>query len=120
MMLKPTGLRLTFEGLQPKGLITGKDWVQCAELSEKLAEDMASEGLRGKTLTLKLKETNFEVRTRNITLTRHISSREDIMREALKLLRAEMPITIRLMVSLGVRHILGSSSSQDPLAGCGG
>ena len=35
---------------------------------------MASEGLRGKTLTLKLKETNFEVRTRNTTLTRHISS----------------------------------------------
>ena len=79
---------------------------------------MASEGLRGKTLTLKLKETNFEVRTRNTTLTRHISSREDIFREALKLLRAEMPITIRLMVSLGVRHILGSFSSQDPLAGC--
>lgn len=74
--------------------------MQCAELSEKLAEDMASEGLRGKTLTLKLKETNFEVRTRNITLTRHISSREDITREALKLLRAEMPITIRLMVIL--------------------
>ena len=73
--------------------------MQCAELSEKLAEDMASEGLRGKTLTLKLKETNFEVRTRNVTLTRHISSREDILREALKLLRAELPITIRLMVS---------------------
>ena len=74
--------------------------MQCAELSEKLAEDMASEGLRGKTLTLKLKETNFEVRTRNVTLTRHVSNREDILREALKLLRAEMPITIRLMVSL--------------------
>ena len=72
--------------------------VQCAELSEKLAEDLASEGLKGKTITLKLKETNFEVRTRNITLTRHISSREDVLHEALKLLRAELPITIRLMV----------------------
>ncbi len=75
--------------------------VQCAELSEKLAEDLASEGLKGKTITLKLKETNFEVRTRNITLTRHISSREDVLHEALKLLRAELPITIRLMV----RHL---------------
>ena len=72
--------------------------LQCAELSEKLAEDLASEGLKGKTITLKLKETNFEVRTRNITLTRHISSREDILHEALKLLRSELPITIRLMV----------------------
>ena len=72
--------------------------MQCAELSEKLAEDLASEGLKGKTITLKLKETNFEVRTRNITLTRHISSREDILHEALKLLRAKLPITIRLMV----------------------
>ena len=74
--------------------------LQCAELSEKLAEDMASEGLKGKTLTLKLKETNFEVRTRNATLTHHIHSKEDIFREALKLLRAELPITIRLMVRL--------------------
>ena len=72
--------------------------LQCAELSKKLAEDMASEGLKGKTLTLKLKETNFEVRTRAATLARHISSAEDIQREALKLLHAEMPITIRLMV----------------------
>ena len=74
--------------------------LQCAELSEKLAEDLASEGLKGKTVTLKLKETNFEVRTRNVTLTRHISSPEDVLHEALKLLRAELPITIRLMVSI--------------------
>ncbi len=72
--------------------------LQCIELSNKLAEDMASERLKGKTLTLKLKETTFEVRTRAATLARHISSAEDIQREALKLLRAEMPITIRLMV----------------------
>ena len=88
--------------------------LQCAELSERMAEDMASEGLRGKTLTLKLKETNFEVRTRNITLTRHISSREDIMREALKLLRAEMPITIRLMVILQASSMYLNSPAHFP------
>ena len=35
--------------------------LQCCELAEKLAEDMEGEGLRGKTLTLKLKPPNFEV-----------------------------------------------------------
>ncbi len=73
--------------------------VQCAELAEKLAEDVTGEGLKGRTITLKLKTTNFEVRTRAATLSRHISASEDILREALRLLRAELPITIRLMVS---------------------
>ncbi len=73
--------------------------MQCGELSDKLAEDLASEGLKGRTLTLKLKETNFELRTRDKTLTTYISSKEDIFREAMKLLKPEMPIKIRLMVS---------------------
>ena len=72
--------------------------VQCAELSGKLAVDLASEGLRGRTISLKLKETNFEVRTRDKKLASHISSREEIFREAMKLLKLEMPIKIRLMV----------------------
>ena len=74
--------------------------MQCAELSDKLAEDMASEGLRGRTITLKLKETTFELRTRDKTLPTYISSPEDIFREAMKLLKPELPIKIRLMVSL--------------------
>lgn len=74
--------------------------LQCSELAEKLAEDVTSEGLKGRTITLKLKTTNFEVRTRAATLPRHISAYDDIFREATRLLRAELPITIRLMVSL--------------------
>lgn len=35
--------------------------MQCAELAEKLAADLQGEGLKGKTLTLKLKATTFEV-----------------------------------------------------------
>ena len=73
--------------------------MQCAELSDKLAEDLASEGLRGRTITLKLKETNFELRTRDKTLPTHISSPQDIFREAMKLLKPELPIKIRLMVT---------------------
>ena len=72
--------------------------MQCAELSAKLAEDLASEGLQGKAIMLKLKETSFELRTRNKMLPTHISSGEDIFREAMKLLKPELPIKIRLMV----------------------
>ena len=71
---------------------------QCQELCGKLAEDLAAEGLRGKTITLKLKTTGFEVRTRDRTLTRHISGADELFKEAVRLLRAEVPITIRLMV----------------------
>lgn len=35
--------------------------MQCAELAEKLSADLAEDGLKGRTLTLKLKSTNFEV-----------------------------------------------------------
>ncbi len=73
---------------------------QCTELTGKLAEDLAAEGLQGRTVTLKLKTTAFALRTRAVTLPRHVSSAEDLLREALKLLRPELPITIRLMVSL--------------------
>ena len=72
--------------------------MQCAELSAKLAEDLASEGLQGKAIMLKLKETSFELRTRNKMLPNHISSGGDIFREAMKLLKPELPIKIRLMV----------------------
>ncbi|KAK9862385.1 hypothetical protein WJX84_004497 [Apatococcus fuscideae] len=71
--------------------------VQACELAEKLAEEMADEGLKGKTLTLKLKETTFELRTRAHTSSQFISSVADIRNVALRLLRAEMPIAIRLM-----------------------
>lgn len=58
---------------------------------------MAEECLRGKTLTLKLKATNFEVRTRAVTLQQPVSTAQEILQPALRLLRAEMPIEIRLM-----------------------
>ena len=34
---------------------------KCRELAASLAQDMAAEGLKGKTVTLKLKATTFEV-----------------------------------------------------------
>ncbi|KAK9819455.1 hypothetical protein WJX74_007636 [Apatococcus lobatus] len=70
---------------------------KACELAEKLAEEMADEGLKGKTLTLKLKETTFELRTRAHTCPQYINSATDIRNVALRLLKAEMPIAIRLM-----------------------
>jgi DNA polymerase kappa len=70
---------------------------KCKELAENLASDMAEENLKGKTLTLKLKLTTFEVRTRAVTLPRYVHTAEDILAAGLKLLRAELPVEIRLM-----------------------
>ena len=70
---------------------------QCGELAEALAEDMARERLRGRTLTLKLKTSAFEVRTRATSLGGYVSAAGDIRAEALRLLRAELPLELRLM-----------------------
>ena len=42
--------------------MTNQSCMQCAELSDKLPEDLASEGLRGKTITPKLKGINFALK----------------------------------------------------------
>ena len=46
-------------------------WAQCGELAEALAEDMARESLRGRTLTLKLKTSAFEARAMGFLQTRN-------------------------------------------------
>ncbi|KAJ1381624.1 UmuC domain [Sesbania bispinosa] len=68
-----------------------------AELAEMLSADMQKEGLCGRTLTLKLKTASFEVRTRAVTLQKYISSSEDILKHASNLLKAELPISVRLI-----------------------
>lgn len=71
--------------------------IKVKELSERLAHDMSLEGLKGKTLTLKMKLSTFEVRTRATTLSRYIASANDIFQTAVHLLRAELPVELRLM-----------------------
>ncbi|CAN6317595.1 unnamed protein product [Urochloa humidicola] len=68
-----------------------------ANLAENLTDDLQKEGLKGKTLTLKLKTADFEVRTRAVTTRGYINSKEDILIYATKLLKAEMPLSLRLM-----------------------
>ena len=49
------------------------------ELSISLAEDLASEELKGKTLTLKLKTTDFRVLSRSKTVVSPLYKSEDIL-----------------------------------------
>ncbi|KAG9144845.1 hypothetical protein Leryth_018973 [Lithospermum erythrorhizon] len=67
------------------------------DLSESLSTDLKEEGLSGRTLTLKLKTASFEVRTRAVTLPSYMCEHEDILKHASKLLKAELPVSLRLM-----------------------
>ncbi|XP_026722338.1 DNA polymerase kappa isoform X2 [Athene cunicularia] len=78
----------------------------CRELCRDLAQVLQKEGLKGKTVTLKLKNVNFEVKTRASTVLSSVSTEEEIFYVAKDLLGTEIdniaphPLRIRLM---GVR-----------------
>ncbi|XP_061585948.1 DNA polymerase kappa [Cololabis saira] len=78
----------------------------CRELCEDLAEDMQKESLKAKTVTLKIKNIKFEVKTRAQTLPYAVATVEEIFAVAKDLLKTEIenespqPLRLRLM---GVR-----------------
>ncbi|NXL73346.1 POLK polymerase, partial [Leptocoma aspasia] len=78
----------------------------CRELCRDLAQELQKKGLKGKTVTLKLKNVNFEVKTRASTVLSSVSTEEEIFTIAKDLLGTEIdsvaphPLRIRLM---GVR-----------------
>lgn len=82
-----------------------------ASLAENVSDDLQKEGFKGKTLTLKLKTADFEVRTRAVTTRNYIDSKEDILVYATKLIKAEMPISLRLM---GLRMSQLHDEKDDP------
>ncbi|XP_019387774.1 PREDICTED: DNA polymerase kappa isoform X1 [Crocodylus porosus] len=87
----------------------------CQELCKDLAQDLQKEGLKGKTVTLKLKNVNFEVKTRAFTVLCPVSTEEEIFAVAKELLRTEIdsvaphPLRLRLM---GVR-VSGFLNEED-------
>ncbi|PIA33270.1 hypothetical protein AQUCO_04200203v1 [Aquilegia coerulea] len=85
-----------------------------ADIAESLSSDMQKEDLRGRTLTLKLKTASFEVRTRAVSLQKYIFSSEDIMHHGSKLLKAELPVSLRL-IGLRMSHFHEDKPSPDPL-----
>ena len=78
----------------------------CDKLCQSLAEDMKGEKLKGKTVTIKLKTVNFEVKSRSLTPINPVSTYEEIFLAAKELLKHEIsacfpePLRLRLM---GVR-----------------
>uniref|UniRef100_A0A383WPR7 DNA polymerase kappa n=1 Tax=Tetradesmus obliquus TaxID=3088 RepID=A0A383WPR7_TETOB len=86
-----------------------------------LAADMESEGIAAKTLTLKLKTTDFAVRTRGVTLPGHVHTPQQMLPPVLKLLRAELPCEIRLMGVRGsaLRRVVTAGDALDAAAAGG-
>ncbi|KAK0143868.1 DNA polymerase kappa [Merluccius polli] len=62
----------------------------CRELCDDLAADMKKEELRGKTVTLKLKNVKFEVKTRASTLPCAVATADEIFAVAKDLLKTEI------------------------------
>ncbi|XP_009873491.1 PREDICTED: DNA polymerase kappa, partial [Apaloderma vittatum] len=75
----------------------------CRELCKDLAQELQKKGLKGKTVTLKLKNVNFEVKTRASTVLSSVSTEEEIFAVAKDLLGTEIdsvaprPLRLRLM-----------------------
>jgi DNA polymerase-4 len=83
-----------------------EDWQDMARhlaaLSREVAEDMAALGVRGKTVTAKVRFSDFETRTRARTLPEAVDSEEDIRRAAFECL-SRVEVKGRKVRLLGVR-----------------
>ncbi|XP_026870860.2 DNA polymerase kappa [Electrophorus electricus] len=83
-----------------------EQYALCRELCRDLAQDLQKQGLKGKTVTLKLKNVSFEVKTRALTLQCAVCTEEEIFIPAKELLKAEIdyvsPQLLRLRL-MGVR-----------------
>ncbi|XP_068656823.1 DNA polymerase kappa isoform X2 [Aristolochia californica] len=100
----------TFPATEDEALILQR----LVEIAENLSNDMAREGLTGRTLTLKVKTASFEVRSRAATLQKYICSKEDILTHASKLLKAELPISLRLIGLRMSQFCNGKFGQADP------
>ncbi|CAO2592901.1 DNA polymerase kappa [Lemmus lemmus] len=93
---------------------TEEQYSLCQELCTELAQDLQKAGLKGRTVTVKLKNVNFEVKTRASTVPSTLSTAEEIFAVAKELLKTEIntasphPLRLRLM---GVR--MSTFSNED-------
>ncbi|KAL2608226.1 hypothetical protein R1flu_026799 [Riccia fluitans] len=103
------GATETLQHEQRKSLGHERTFSALEELAELVVGDLAKESLQARTVTLKLKTTEFEVRTRAVTLPQFTKSKAEIHQAASKLLKAELPVSLRLM-GLRMTHF----KSTDP------
>ena len=99
---KSIGTEVTFSEMsKPDELME-----MCTNLCQSVAEDMKKQKLKGKTVTIKLKTVNFEVKSRSLSSLNPVSTYEEISSAAKELLKHEIkacspdPLKLRLM---GVR-----------------
>eukprot|EP00611_Tribonema_gayanum_P023181 TRINITY_DN481_c0_g5_i1.p3 TRINITY_DN481_c0_g5~~TRINITY_DN481_c0_g5_i1.p3 ORF type:complete len:298 (-),score=128.00 TRINITY_DN481_c0_g5_i1:101-994(-) len=81
------------------------------DICTKLAEDMAKRHLQGRVVTLKLKTVEFDVLTRAHTSNVWVSTLDQIYAITSKLLRAQLPLRLRLM---GVRVSQFRGQANEP------
>lgn len=89
----------TFREISKPELLKAK----CRELCAALASELAAKGISGRTVTLKIKTIDFEIKSRAASHVRPISSEEDLAATTIALLEKELeqgPLRLRLM---GVR-----------------
>jgi nucleotidyltransferase/DNA polymerase involved in DNA repair len=73
---------------------------KCSEIVTKLADKLKAKGISGRCVTLKLKDDSFRLKSRSLTVNEYMQDSESILNVATSLLRAEFPLSLRLM---GVR-----------------
>ncbi|KAG9302382.1 hypothetical protein G9A89_011432 [Geosiphon pyriformis] len=71
--------------------------IKLRELAAHLAEDLVTENLEGRNISLKLKLTSFKLFTRAKTIPKYIHSAEDLFYYGKQILEAEFPLDLRLM-----------------------
>eukprot|EP00158_Paraphelidium_tribonemae_P003600 Partr_v1_DN26249_c0_g1_i1_m48730 putative DNA polymerase kappa len=105
---KSISVERTFEPTDSEEKLTEKLVLLC----HKLSEDLEKENLSGKTVTLKIKTDEFEIRSRAKTVSRYINKDSDIFDIALQLLQAEFPVKLRLM-GIRLSSFADDKSSKD-------
>jgi len=102
----------TFAALSRKDDLLEKLRMIC----DSLAADMAREGLKAKSITLKLKNSDFAITTRAKSCAFYVSTSQELYQHSLSLLLPQLPITLRLM---GVRASHFQPKPQAPPKGQG-
>eukprot|EP00624_Nannochloropsis_granulata_P005139 evm.model.NODE_36344_length_18804_cov_16.103861.5 len=102
----------TFSALSRKDDLLEKLRLIC----DSLAADMAREGLKAKSITLKLKDSDFAITTRAKSCVFYVSTSQELYQHSLSLLLPQLPITLRLM---GVRASHFQPKPQAPPKGQG-